>query len=581
MAYESPLTIAEVVEDISANKYVLPAIQREFVWRTAQIERLFDSVMKDYPFGAFLFWELSKEQNMLYDFYSFLQNYHEKKARHNPKINIAGNDNVMAVLDGQQRLTSLYIGLTGTYAYKLPFKQWKNKLAFPERKLYLNIVKPANSETNKYEFSFLASDEVENDDAHYWFEVGNILKMTKIGDVMKYWSHNIVQGNIYTTQQSDFANDTLSQLFNVIHTQPSISYYKVKSKELDKVLQIFIRVNSGGTVLSYSDLLLSIATAQWETLDARKEITEFVDDINALGSGFNINKDFVLKAALVLTEFVNIAFKVDNFNKQNMLKIEQNWQTIKTSITQAFLLVSSFGFSRDSLKSNNAVIPIAYYLMTIGNPKNFEVSSATVDNRKKIKKWLTLSLIKRTFSGQPDNVLRPLREIIKANGNKEFPFDEIINKLRGTSRSLVFTDDDIESLLELRYGRADTLMILMLLYPSLDYNNKFHVDHIYPKSKFTKIILGTKGVLTDKIEEYIAHVNDISNLQMLAAIPNIEKQDNDFADWYEDNYRTEKDKIQYRKIHYLPDMSYTYIDFSKFLDNRRQLLREQLKKELL
>lgn len=581
MAYESPLTIAEVVEDISANKYVLPAIQREFVWRTAQIERLFDSVMKDYPFGAFLFWELSKEQNMLYDFYSFLQNYHEKKARHNPKINIAGNDNVMAVLDGQQRLTSLYIGLTGTYAYKLPFKQWKNKLAFPERKLYLNIVKPANSETNKYEFSFLASDEVENDDAHYWFEVGNILKMTKIGDVMKYWSHNIVQGNIYTTQQSDFANDTLSQLFNVIHTQPSISYYKVKSKELDKVLQIFIRVNSGGTVLSYSDLLLSIATAQWETLDARKEITEFVDDINALGSGFNINKDFVLKAALVLTEFVNIAFKVDNFNKQNMLKIEQNWQTIKTSITQAFLLVSSFGFSRDSLKSNNAVIPIAYYLMTIGNPKNFEVSSATVDNRKKIKKWLTLSLIKRTFSGQPDNVLRPLREIIKANGNKEFPFDEIINKLRGTSRSLVFTDDDIESLLELRYGRADTLMILMLLYPSLDYNNKFHVDHIYPKSKFTKIILGTKGVPTDKIEEYIAHVNDISNLQMLAAIPNIEKQDNDFADWYEDNYRTEKDKIQYRKIHYLPDMSYTYIDFSKFLDNRRQLLREQLKKELL
>lgn len=67
--------------------------------------------MQDYPFGKFLFWELSKEQNTLYDFYSFLQNYHDKTARHNPKVNLTGNDNVMAVLDGQQRLTSIYIGL--------------------------------------------------------------------------------------------------------------------------------------------------------------------------------------------------------------------------------------------------------------------------------------------------------------------------------------------------------------------------------------------------------------------------------------------------------------------------------------
>lgn len=130
MAYESPLTIAEVVRDISANKYVLPSIQREFVWNTSQIERLFDSVMQDYPFGAFLFWELDREQNTLYEFYSFLQNYHEKNARHNPKVNLTGNDNVMAVLDGQQRLTSIFIGLKGTYAYKMPFKQWKMNLHF-------------------------------------------------------------------------------------------------------------------------------------------------------------------------------------------------------------------------------------------------------------------------------------------------------------------------------------------------------------------------------------------------------------------------------------------------------------------
>ena len=60
MAYESPLTIAEVVKDISANKYVLPSIQREFVWSTAQIERLFDSVMQDY---CFIFWRYKRWEN--------------------------------------------------------------------------------------------------------------------------------------------------------------------------------------------------------------------------------------------------------------------------------------------------------------------------------------------------------------------------------------------------------------------------------------------------------------------------------------------------------------------------------------
>lgn len=115
MAYETPLTIAEIVNDISANKYVLPSIQREFVWGTPQIERLFDSIMQGYPIGTFLFWELTNEQITSYTFYSFLQNYHEKNARHNPRINLAGNQNAMAVLDGQQRLTSIYIGLKQYY----------------------------------------------------------------------------------------------------------------------------------------------------------------------------------------------------------------------------------------------------------------------------------------------------------------------------------------------------------------------------------------------------------------------------------------------------------------------------------
>ncbi|MCZ9313283.1 MAG: hypothetical protein O0V67_07880 [Methanocorpusculum sp.] len=108
----------------------------------------------------------------------------------------------------------------------------------------------------------------------------------------------IIFTGVYSQKQCEYAQDVLSRLYNVIHTQPSITYYKEKSVELDKVLNIFIRVNSGGTILSYSDLLLSIATVQWENYDAREEITELVDEINAIGNGFNVNKDFMLKSAV-------------------------------------------------------------------------------------------------------------------------------------------------------------------------------------------------------------------------------------------------------------------------------------------
>ena len=447
MAYESPLTIADVVKDISANKYVLPSIQREFVWNTSQIEKLFDSVMQDYPFGAFLFWELSKDQNTLYDFYSFLQNFHEKTARHNPKVNLTGNDNVMAVLDGQQRLTSIYIGLKGTYAYKMPFKQWKNNSAFPERKLYLNIVEQAKDETDKYEFSFLTAEEVKNDTDHYWFEVGKILDMTELGDIMNYLMQNIAFSGVYTQDQCIFANATLSQLFKVIHTQPSISYYKVKSEELDKVLQIFIRVNSGGTVLSYSDLLLSIATAQWESLDARKEITEFVDYINTIGSGFNVNKDFILKASLVLTGFSDIAFKVDNFNKQNMLKIEQNWQTIKTSITQAFLLVSSFGFSRDSLKSN------PYGIIKANKGKNGIVSTlyAVYKPRPSVNSEFVQNYFEQ--DARMNNYMHPLV-------NKGAKNDMKVSAENALKGQVIFPNDAEQQALSEWFNRLDTLITL-------------------------------------------------------------------------------------------------------------------------
>lgn len=584
MAYQTPLTIAKVIKDISSNKYVLPSIQREYVWDAEQIETLFDSLMREYPIGTFLFWQIDKDHVRDYDFYAFMKNYHEVKNKHNEKIDLKGSDGVIAVLDGQQRLTSIYLGLKGTYAYKRKYISRTNPNAYPERKLYLNLLEEPKNSDNKYNFKFLAEYEVKNDENNYWFEVGKILDMTEDGDVSLYVNDNISfsEDFSYTKDQSRFAINALSKLYNIINKAGTISYYKEDSTELDKVLNIFIRVNSGGTKLSYSDLLLSIASAQWDNHDAREEIIDFVNEVNEIGDGFKINKDFVLKSALVLSDLPDIAFKVDNFNKKNMETIESKWDTIKKSIRQAVLLVSSFGYSGETLSSNNALIPISYYLMMLGNPDNFVYSGNNRSNKEKIKKWLISSLLKKAFSGQPDNVLRPIREIIKESSTNEFPIEKIQERFKGTNKSILFTEDDInEFLLNLRYGKSDTLSTLMLLYPSLDYNNKFHMDHIYPKSKFKRNYLKRQGVAEDKIDEYIGSVNDITNLQLLAAQLNEEKLDTDFDAWFNSHQPTEDGKFNYREINYLPNMNYTYENYLDFIEKRRELLKNKLCEILL
>lgn len=583
MAYETPLTIAEVMNDISKNKYVLPSIQRDYVWSTEQIETLFDSLMQDYPIGAFLFWEIEKSRLQDYDFYEFLRDYNEKKNNHNKKIDLKGSDGVTAVLDGQQRLTSIYLGLKGSYAYRLKYKKRKNENAYPVRYLYLNILEEAKDESNKYDFRFMTDEEIQSSTEGYWYRVGDILSMTQPGETGQYvLKHIVFGGNKYSEEQTMFAYNTLQKLYNIIHSDKTLSYYKEKAVELDKVLNIFIRVNSGGTVLTYSDLLLSIASAQWQNHDAKTEINDFVEEINSIGGGFHINKDFVLKSALVLTDFSNIAFRVDNFNKPHMMKIEENWDKIKQAIRQSFYLVSSFGYSGETLTSNNAVIPISYYLLTIGMPDSFVESGSTRNNRNKIKKWLIMSLLKKAFSGQPDNVIRPIRDIIRDNGLNEFPITQIVDRFKGTNKSIQFTEDDIEEyLLKLKYGKSETLSTLMLLYPSLDFSNKFHEDHMYPKSKFRKPYLRKMGVPEEQLDIYIDAVNDISNLQLLAAQLNEEKLNTDFDVWFNAQNVTDTSKIQYRIIHYLPEMNYNYPNFLDFLNGRRKLLRKKLVEILL
>lgn len=323
--FQNPITIKEAIDKIHARQFLLPAIQRKFTWSSSQIEMLFDSILRGYPINSFMLWKITDSRiKKDYKFYEFLTTYREFFAENNKDIDTKGVPDFEAVIDGQQRLTSLYIGLRGTYAYKMPRKWWKDtEECLPTRKLYLNLGTPVQQQYDNqktYDFRFLSVEDLEkfnkNKDEYYWFEVGEILDLDDNKKIMRYLSSHQLSENSY-------AFDTLSDLYEAIHVKPLINYYLQEEQEPDKVLDIFIRTNSGGTPLSFSDLLMSIASANWKTIDARKEIEKLVEEVYDIGRpGFLIDKDFVLKTCLVL--FIdNIKFQLKNFTFANVQLFEK------------------------------------------------------------------------------------------------------------------------------------------------------------------------------------------------------------------------------------------------------------------
>jgi uncharacterized protein with ParB-like and HNH nuclease domain len=306
-----------------------------------------------------------------------------------------------------------------------------------------------------------------------------------------------------------------------IHADRTINFFLEKEQSLDKALKIFIRINSGGKPLNLSDLLLSIAIANWTKRDARKEINQLIDEIR--DKGFFISKDLVLKTFVVLHS-ADIKFRVNNFSTANAKLFEEHWDSIKLAVHGAFDLVKSFGFSDKTLTSKNAIIPIIYYLYHRGIAAEFYKKNAFEKDRKIVKKWLHVVLLKRIFGGQADTILVRIRNVFTKNfikvkiddAHNEFPYRHIAKSLMGTTKDIAFNDEYIEKLLFTQKDGPLCFSILAVLYPSLDYRNgDFYKYHIFPVKFFTKKNLKSLGIKADKIEFYLnpEHCNSVLNLQ--------------------------------------------------------------------
>ena len=574
--FQSPITIAQAIERIHRNEYLLPAFQRDFVWSAEQIEKLFDSLMKGYPISSMLFWKVKGGTKTDFRFYKFLSAFIQYHRICNDPIPTDNINDFYAILDGQQRLTSLYIGLCGSYAYKDYRKRWDySESNFPTRHLYLNISRKYTQEESDREFIFSFVDKnisKEKDlfidkSSEKWFRVGKILAL--------HQDYNYGIDEFAEDNNIDKESKRLLRLLdNVIHTKLNINFYEEDEQKPDKAVNIFIRINSGGTALSFSDILMSIAIANCKQMDAKTEIKNLVEHIRS--KGFNISHDFILKSFLYLYH-KDVRSLITSFNLSFIELVENNWTRIRDAVSNLFDLLRSFGLTDFTMTSYNAAMPILYYLYHKDIYQDFYKKMGNREDCEIIKKWLFSILLRRAFGASADSVLAQSRRAYTTDITgcyiKEtvtlFPAAEINSEIKKLSD---VGDDFIEDLLYSQKDSRYSFPILAMLYPNLDYrNNNFHQDHLHPASAYNDLEEKDK-------EKYGWQVyNSILNLQMLDANENESKNAKPLDKWVSEQTRN-KDMQKFMEDHLIPDTDLSLSNFADFVEKRKTILVQRIKK---
>lgn len=612
MAYKSK-SILQIVKDIEGSKVFLPALQRKFVWGKPQIELLFDSLMRNFPIGTFLFWNLNREIAKNYVFYEFLREYDQRYPYNKKKNGSFLNPEIIGVLDGQQRISSMYIGLQGTHTEKAPYMRWADDNAYRKSKLYLNLLSlpyRVNSENiietieeQNFEFRFLTEKESEdwifrkirqqdengvesvNEDHMFWFKVGDVLSWNSdpefdiIIDSFINKCKNKKQKDIISEKRR-LMRKTLETLHKRISTDQLINYFEIDKQDLEDILKIFIRVNSGGTQLNKTDLLFSTIVATWDT--GRDEIEVLLQKINRKGDGFGFSNEFLMRSCLVLTD-APVLYKVNSFKSENVQKIKNEWKNIANAIEQTVELLVEFGFNQSLLTSQNATIIIAYYIY-----KNGAINETT---KLDIKKYLIHSLLNGIYGSSQDQLIAFLRNAFRTQSKDEngkvvyklksnhFSFEEILKLELPSRKSLYITEIELDNFMTYRKG-ASSFFVLSLLYPNLKYKEvQFHQDHIHPASKFDVDNFNQIGLSKESQDELLKLRDTVPNLQLLEGRQNESKNATAFKVWL--SKKDESEQTYFKISNFIPeDINLDFSEFLVFYEKRKMKLKEELKKVL-
>ena len=144
-------------------------------------------------------------------------------------------------------------------------------------------------------------------------------------------------------------------------------------------------------------------------------------------------------------------------------------------------------------------------------------------------------------------------------------------------KGLDFSQEEIEDLADMAFSDRRVFALLTLLSPSIDLRtHHFHIDHIFPKSRFTKVRLRSAGVIDEEHENYVDCANRVGNLQLLEGIPNVEKRAKMPAEWMEEHFEDEQTRQHYAELYYLGIVPKEMTDFMDFYEERRERLQGKI-----
>ncbi len=305
---------------------------------------------------------------------------------------------------------------------------------------------------------------------------------------------------------------------------------------------------------------MSILTASFSS-DIREKMNGLVDALKDKGFP-NVEQDQVLKTCLLLIG-KDTAFELKNFNKNNVKEIEENWEKITESIYNAAKLLETFGYVK-YLGSAYILSSLAYFY--------FLKQKMDKNDEEQALKFVRNAQIMGYFGGSTDTKLSIIAHRIKeARAFEAFNY----NLAKHQTCPLKITNDAIEDMVFFN-SHSRVFPVLQILYPNLNYKTTtFHIDHIYPKSKFKK-----ENEKLDK--EFYKCENHLYNLQLLEGQENSAKKDKDPEVWLKEEYKNEKAIEEYKKRNYIdPKLKLEWENIKEFRKKREEAIIKRLKEVLL
>ena len=525
----------------------LPNIQRPFVWSEEQICKLFDSILREYPISTLLVWKTTSGIRRR----KFIENWKET-LRLSDFYVPEDNKKKCLVLDGQQRLQSMFIGLCGSFEGKeLCFDILSGEIAAPDDVKY------------RFEFRDAAATTFP------WVKFKGLVFTAKRQREVRE-DLIAIAGRALSDSELNKLDDHLDLVDRTFKMEEAVTYQELDSIDNvnlyteDDVVEVFIRANSGGTKLGKSDLLFSLLTASWEVADQQME--DLLESLNM--HGFAFDRDFILKTCLVLLG-QGARYEVEKFRKAGVREeIEVKWDDIAKAIQDVldFVRGKTFIQCHKALPSYLVLIPLVYV--------RYHFPDAW-KNAKEVDSYLLRCSLAGAFGGVPDNLLDALvKKLIEL---KEFSVDGAFGVIRSQGRSLELTEDRFW---QMGYNSKTIHLLFNLWYRDFNHtpayeNNLPQVDHIFPQSllKEAKVLNPKTGRMVMKYPE--AERNQLANCMLLSRKENGAggKSDTLPEDWFAGKDQDYLDK------HLIPaEPALWKIDrFEDFIVERKKLLREHFK----